>query len=85
MGYGSNQNLLWICYLVESVRKTLYEAAPCQPADLGPRLRHELYSLNCRFHFLEKTEAQTRQLVIVKPYSLIQFNIGWGEKSGFQR
>ena len=85
MGYRSNQDLIWFRYIVQSVGKPLYEATPCLLTDLGPCFRHKPDSVNCRFHFLKKPEAQTRQLVIIIPDSFVQLKSRWGEEADLQR
>lgn len=76
MGYCRNENFLWFHYVVQGIREALYEAPPCLFANLCPCFRHELYSVDGRLSFLEKAEAQTRQLVIVVPDGLIQLDAG---------
>ena len=85
MGYRGIHNFIWFRHIVKSVRKTLEKTPSRLFADLGRCFRHQFYSVNCCFHFLEKAEAQARQLVIEVPNSLIQLDAGWREKSEFQR
>jgi hypothetical protein len=85
MRYSSNQNFIRFQNEKKSVREALNETPPCQFANLGPCLGHELHSVNGHLHFLKETKAQTRQLVIIVPDSLIQLNAGRGKKSNLQR
>ena len=85
MSYGGNQNFILLRYILKSIRKTLHKAASCSVANFGPCSRHELYSVNCRIHFLEKSEAQPRQLVVVIPDGFIQLGAGRREETNFQR
>ena len=85
MGYRSNQDFIRFSYIAESVGEPLYEATPCLLTNLGPCFRHKPDSVNCRFHFLKKPEAQTRQLVIIIPDRLVQLKFRRGEEANLQR
>lgn len=76
MGHRGDQDFIRFNNIQKRVGETLYDTAPRSWAYFRPCFRHEIDPLNRRSGFLKKAKPQSRQLMIIEAYRLIQFDIG---------
>jgi len=77
MGNRRNDYLIALNRVEERVGKALHHAASRPLTDECPSFWEEANPLDRCIHFLEETEAQPRQFVVIVAHGLIEFSACW--------